>query len=274
VKQLFNIQPRNVDTSQFRLFIELGLQGMSVITFGGEHTFTGVSYFSFDANTTVKTVSGIIQQIISIQPLLKQAFKKVDIIYTFPDSLFVPFELMDEANNKEMLEFVYGGSQEETVKRDLMYKHNLYNVYRIPNAVYSLMNGTFPSAVHTHLYSILPDVLKEENGNHLYCIFGNDHIIAMLKKDGKLQVIQNFLYKTPEDAAYHLLNMCQSFNTVASETVLHLNGMIEKVSILYTELYRYFLHLKFENLPIDFLYTDEIKNYPPHFFSHLFTVAT
>ena len=269
---LFNILSQNINTSESRLFIELGLEGISLITLTGT-TFTGVACFRFKGGTNLKSVAGYTQEIITTEPFLKKEFKKIDIIYAFPDSVLVPDELMNESLNKEMIEFVYGDSMEETIKRDLMYKHNLYNVYRVPSNVYSLMNGTFPSATHSHLYSVLPDLLKDETQNHLYGIFGANTIIVMLKKQGKLQVIQNFKYNTTEDAAYHLLNVCRSFETIVTETTLHISGMLEKVSALYTELYKYFLHIEFEGLPENFAYTDEIKKYPPHFFSHLFAVA-
>jgi hypothetical protein len=270
---VFNILSQNINAARSRLFIKVGLQGFSLVI-QEDTVFTSVACFHFEEDTNIKTVAGYIQQVIGKQPLLKQEFKKIDIVYAFPDSILIPYEIMNESVNKEMLEFVYGGLLEETVKRDFIYKQNLYNVYRIPATVNSLMNGTFPSATFTHLYSVLPEMIKDENQNHLYTIFGTNTIIVLLKKEGKLQVIQNFRYKTPEDAAYHLLNTCRSFDAAVNETTLHVSGMLDKVSTLYKELYKYFLHIEFEKLPESFQYADEIKEQPAHFFSHLFTIAS
>ena len=270
---VFNILSQNSDTSQSRLFIEVGVDGISMLTYTND-TFTSLDLFSFKNSDTSKSIALHIQEAIASLPFLKQEFQKIDIIYSFSDSVLVPQDLMAESLNKEMLEFVYGASPEETVKRDLMYKHNLYNVYRIPSNVYSLMSGTFPTAVHTHLYSVLPDVLDLERGNHIYGIFASNMIIVMLKKQGKLQVIQHFKYKTPEDVAYYLLNMCRGFDAPVNETTLHISGMLDRVSALYTELHKYFLHIEFENLPGKSKYADGIKNYHPHFFSHFFAIAS
>jgi len=239
-----------------------------------DSTFTGIACFGFEAGTTIKSVAGLVQEAINSQSFLKQQFKKVDVIYGFPDSVLVPYEFMNESANNEMLDFVYGDPLEETVKRDFVFKQHLYNLYRIPSAVNSFMNGSFPAATFTHLYSVLPEVLKDQNQNHLYVIFATNNIIVMLKKAGKLQAIQNFKYKTPEDVAYHLLNVCKSFEANVNETTLHVSGMLEKVSTLYTELYKYFLQIEFDNLPENFQYADEIKQQPAHFFSHLFAVAS
>jgi hypothetical protein len=95
----------------------------------------------------------------------------------------------------------------------------------------------------------------------------------VLRKNGQLQVIQNFEFNTPEDAIYHLLNICQSFETDATQTILTVSGMVDADSNLYNELHKYFLQINFADLPDNFKYTEEIKNYPVHYFSHLFATA-
>jgi preprotein translocase subunit SecA len=88
-----------------------------------------------------------------------------------------------------------------------------------------------------------------------------------------LQVIKNFEFSTPDDAVYHLLNICQSFEVDATKTGLIISGMVDANSNLYNELYKYFLKIDFTTLPENFNYTEEIKNSPAHYFSHLFATA-
>ena len=71
----------------------------------------------------------------------------------------------------------------------------------------------------------------------------------------------------------HYLNICQSFETDATQAVLTISGMVDADSNLFTELHKYFLQINFANLPDNFNYTHEIKNYPAHYFSHLFATA-
>ena len=172
-----------------------------------------------------------------------------------------------------MLQLVYGDIAERSIKSDLMYKYNLYNIYGVPAGVFSLINAKFPTAIHTHEYSVLPDIIKP-GGNHLYCIFGNSYINVMLIKDHKLQVIQHFYYQSAEDAVYYLLNICQVYDATTADVMVHLSGMIEKESILYREVYKYFLNIEFEKLPENFNYSDEIKKLPQHLFSHLFAIVS
>lgn len=274
VNTVFDISSQNIDTQQSHLYVITGLHGLSYTVLDQTNTFRAVGIFSFDQQVTLKNVGSATAQILNRQSLLKQPFKKKDIIYSFTDTVLVPGELINESLNNEMLEFIYGNAQEETIKRDFLYKHNLYNVYRIPSDVYSLMTGTFSSATHTHLHSVLPDVLNEISGNHMYCILGTNHITIMLKKEGKLQVIQKFAFNTPQDVAFQLLNVCKGFDVSAGDITLHICGMLSPMSTLYTEIYKYFINIRFEDLPQGFQYSDEIKSNPPHYFSHLFSIAS
>ena len=96
----------------------------------------------------------------------------------------------------------------------------------------------------------------------------------MLCKDGKLQVIQNFNYTHADDCVFHLLNVCKGFEVNPDSVTLHINGMIDKNSALYTTVYKYFLNIEFDTMPEGFSYYEKIKDHPTHFFSHLFALAS
>jgi hypothetical protein len=107
----------------------------------------------------------------------------------------------------------------------------------------------------------------------LYCNFNPHNFIVFLKKDGQLQVIQNFEFDIATDAVFHLLNICQSFDVNTGQIALWVSGTVDTDSVLYNELYKYFLNITFLNLPANFNYAGQIKNYPEHYFSHLFALA-
>ena len=68
-----------------------------------------------------------------------------------------------------------------------------------------------------------------------------------------------------------MLNVCNQFN--AKHVNVQLCGMIEKDSALFREIEKYFLTITFPDLPEELSYADEIKEFPTHFFSHLFAFA-
>lgn len=153
-----------------------------------------------------------------------------------------------------------------------MQRHTIHNVYGNPAVVERVITRYFAFAESTHLFSLLPHVVKDAD-NHLYCIFSTGQLKVLLIREGKLQVMQSYSYKIPEDAAYHLLNLCKTFEININEIVVSLSGMIDASSVLYNELFKYFLQLQFDTLPKQYQYPEEIHQQPAHYFSHLFAIA-
>mgnify|MGYP001544273745 FL=1 len=157
----------------------------------------------------------------------------------------------------------------ETILTDLADVQSVYNCYRIPSALYEVVQNQYPNAVSTHQYSLL---LKKtiEGKNKLSVIFYAKKLIVMLVKNGQLQLIQSFNYHTPEDVSYTLLNICRQFQI--SSIKLEISGLLEENSALYKEIYKFFTEIEFTELPGDINYSEEIKQYPSHYFSYIFAL--
>lgn len=265
------IQSLNIETDKADLVIQVSSQGL-YCTILENTSYTLLAVYHFKETTNNEISAAHIRKILHEEPHLQHSFKKVHVIYGYPVSVLVPHDYMNESLNRSMLELVYGDASERVVRTDFMYRHNLHNVYAVPKEIEQAFTRYFPFATHTHLYSLLPEIVTT-TGNHLYCIFHASHVTAMLVKDKKLQLIQHYIYKTPADVAYHLLHICKSFESNAAETTVVLHGMMDEGSAVYDELYKYFLHLQFGVLPATHQYPPKISEYPEHFFSHLFQVS-
>jgi len=57
------------------------------------------------------------------------------------------------------------------------------------------------------------------------------------------------------------------------EIILELSGLIEKQSELYNELQKYFLNISFDHMEDSIKITDELREYPLHYFSSLLKMA-
>jgi Protein of unknown function (DUF3822) len=268
---LFSIQSINAVTADADLYIEIDAQGFSYIIMD-KGTSIALVIYQFEAGTTNETAADFIHRIINDQPVLQQKFNSVHIIYGYAQSMLVPQAFVNSQNSNALLGLLYGDGSDRVVKNNFIQKHAMQNVYSIPSVVEMVLTGYFETAQFTHLYSLLPDVVKK-SGNNLYCIFSTGQLKMILMKEDQLQLIQNFCYKTPEDAAYYLLNSCKSFEVNVSEINLSLSGMIDVKSALYKELYKYFLLLEFDKLPDQYEYPGEMNQYPAHYFSHLFSIA-
>ena len=261
----------NFETAQ--LFAEAGPMGFSLAVLGADNCFTAVITYAFAAGLTDAELTQNLKTICSSENLLQQQYAKTHIFWSFAESILVPAELMNADRNVNMLNLVFGDAREGIIHSDFLYKHNLHNVYRLPNTVADIFATHLPVATQTHLFSALVN-RDMRAGNNLFSVFYNNSLTIVLCKEGKLQVVQNFIYNNADDCVFHLLNVCKGFEVQPDSVTLHINGMIDEKSALYAAIYKYFLNIEFDALPEGYTYGDEIKNYPPHFFSHLFVLAS
>lgn len=252
--------------------MEVGPMGFSMVVLDDTNCFSAVVVYAFPADTRYDAIDGHIRDIINNEKLLQQSFKKTTITWSFPESILVPHEWMNTALMGDMLNLVFGDLAGGVAKTDFVYKHNLHNVYRVPGDVDAIIATHYLYSTQVHQYSLLPDLVNDNN-DRLFLIFYQHRFTAMLSSGGALKVIQNFPYRHPEDAAFHLLNICKNFDLSPATVTLHLQGMIDAGSNLYAALYKYFLNMEFAGMPEAASYSDAIKAYPAHFFSHLFAQA-
>jgi hypothetical protein len=273
VNPSFNIQSTEIDFETAQLFTEAGPMGFSLVVLGADNCFKAVVIYSFAAGLLENEITEKLKEICNSENLLKKKYYKAHIFWAFTESILVPAELMNADRNLNMLNLVFGDAKQGVIYSDFLYKHNLHNVYRTPETVIDTFSSALPVATQTHLFSAIVNRDMPE-GNHLFTVFYSNSLTIMLCREGKLQVIQNFSYTHADDCVFHLLNVCKGFDVQPDSVTLHINGMIDENSGLYAFIYKYFLNIEFDKLPDGYAYDDEIKNHPPHFFSHLFALAS
>ncbi len=273
VNPSFNIQATEIDFETAQLFTEAGPMGFSLVVLGADNCFKAVVIYPFSPGIIETEIADKLKEICNSENLLKKQYSRSHNFWAFTESILVPAELMNADRNLNMLNLVFGDAKQGIIHSDFLYKHNLHNVYRIPEAVIDTFSAALPVATQTHLFSAIVNRDMPE-GNHLFTVFYGNSLTIMLCKEGKLQVIQNFNYTHADDCVFHLLNVCKGFDVQPDSVTLHINGMIDEKSGLYASVYKYFLNIEFDELPGSYTYADEIKNHPPHFFSHLFALAS
>ncbi len=255
------------------LLIEISQHGVAYVVINDNKECIALQSQYFSADYNFDKTANALKHLASQENILHQPFKSTVIVYAYPEALLAPADFLPEQHKKDMLELVHGDITDAFTRTDFLYRHHIHNVYTVPRQIDAVVSYLFNSPVSTHLYSLLPDMFRKQ-GNYLYCIFNTSGFTAMLLKEGKLQAVQTYKFKTPEDVAYYLLQLCEAFEVDVNSVIVYLNGMIESSSNLYAGLYKYFLNLEFAALPAGFSYPEEISNYPPHYFSYLFAVAS
>ena len=268
---VLDITPQHIEANQSRLIVLVGQNEISyATTVTDENSVTAVGIFSFTKDFSIADEMNLF---VKSHPVLKQSFKNTLIYFTFSDCLLIPRQYSGNINSGEILEFVFG-TKEALVLQDDNSRNEFVNIYRVDESLYNLIPGLFPGADIFHLYSRLPLIFKENEGAHIHTIFNPNSFIALLSVNGKMTVTQQFEYKTPEDVVYYLLSLCKNFGADVSETTIHINGLLNTDSALYKEMYKYIRHIVFDMLPENIRFSDEIKEHPMQYFSHLYLMAT
>ena len=273
VNPSFNIQAPQIDFETAQLFTEAGPMGVSLAILGADNCYKAVVIYPFTPGLHETEIAEKLREICNCENLLKKQYNKTHIFWAFTESILVPADLMNADHNLNMLNLVFGDAKQGFIRSDFLYKHNLHNVYRTPQAAIDIFSACLPVATQTHLFSAIVNRNLPE-GNHLFAIFYSNSLTIMLCREGKLQVIQNFNYNHADDCVFHLLNVCKGFEVQPDAVRLHINGMIDESSGLYAAIYKYFLNIGFDKTDEGYTYDKGIQDHPPHFFSHLFALAS
>src|SRR5258708_7843232 len=271
MKALFEILPGGVDAAKCILVCEISNENFSyAIKNEEQNLYVAMAVFQFEKGTDHNDYGNILQDVIQTQSLLSGNFKKVCIMYSFAESVLIPFSLYSSLENENVLNLVHGDLQNNTsVLTDLITESGVYNAYRISSPILKVFKSNFPDAENIHQYSVL---LKQPHSKEdkLNIIFYPQRIVLKLDKKGRAEFINSFHYDTAEDVSYILLNTCNQFDI--ENIPVEVSGLIEKDSALHKEIYKYFETIDFASLPAAFTYAEGITQQPRHYFSHIFAI--
>lgn len=274
MKIAFNILPVFTDYDQVHLLVEAGSYGVSFAWFTKEpFNIRGLAIYQYNDLAAPGSMASEIEHTLQASPVYNKAHASVTICFDFKESLLVPIVHFKESTAGSLLNMVYAIDQESNYKIEHVKGHPVVNVYAVHKKIEDILLRQFPSADIHHATSLQIEKFQADE-NRLHCIFFHNCIKVFLLDGSVLHVVQQFNYNTPVDAAYHLLNCCEQYNFKPSEIKLVLSGMIDGNSKLYTELFRYFLNIEFEETDSRIKLHDRIKFYPGHFFSHLTGLAS
>jgi hypothetical protein len=262
-----------VDTSECNLYLDLAIDHLSLAVLqNGNREFLTLEYFNVDDHDSFTHIRDILYS----NEMLRKTYRKVTIAYNFPESVLVPETIYHQDLSNLSLDMVYGDLRTGDCLTEKVTEWELYNTYRVPNALQQLMSQHFPYGAYWHFYSLL---LKQWKLNGILedhiaeLIFYPNKMVVALFTGGELKLIQTFEYETAEDVSYYLLNMSKQFGIDCEKVKLKVKGLIDEQSSVFTELLKYFLYVELLDRPASFKYDDVFDEYPRHFFTPLFEMA-
>jgi hypothetical protein len=188
----------------------------------------------------------------------------------------VPIFKFNKEIASDYLGLVHGEDQlAKTLFEHLPIDPGIMNVYRMQEDNYAYLMQQFERPTFHHTYS---NILKRlagatESKKQLITIqFYNTFMIVAVMKDSVLQLIQTFIYETPEDVVYFLLNIAQQFEMFNPSLTLKISGLIDTNFKLYRELITYFKEVILENVNESHLALS-FGEHPRHYFTPFFNFA-
>ena len=206
--------------------------------------------------------------------VLSERYYQSAIAFNVAESVLVPAEYYRSEDVQLQLKTVYGNSVQSVLIAEHLPDWNMYNVYRVPGALHSAINKKFVTGKFWNANSVLLNNFSGEKKGAMLLDFRTDEFSIIVFKDNSLQLAQSFTYSSPEDVMYYLLKICQQFDLSQQDVKVVLAGLIEKDSSVYRELYKYFIHPEFENLPGGIRIAEALSDYPGHYFSFICKLAT
>jgi hypothetical protein len=241
----------------------------------GKESVIALKYYSFTENSN-HPLRDDLHTILKDDVLLQQRMSEAVVIYNLPDNCLVPSEQYNPDINRHLLYLLHGDLKDGTVLNERLEGEGVYNVFRVPDGIHEYFQGTFPNGKYWHYFSAWMKSLRENERSmtdFVNVIFYPNNLLVAVNKTGKLQLMQSLQYQTPEDVAYHLLNIYHQFHFNQEELPLDIGGMVQLDSSVYEELQKYFQVIEKERLPGGLALHESFQSYPEHFFSPFLKLA-
>lgn len=270
MKKIFEILPSSVEAANCILICEVSNEGFTfTIKDENKNLFVAISVYHFDKSKPPVGFPIALQIIFHQNKILSEQYRKVVVIYSFSESVLIPFSLYDGVQNEDVLNLIHGDlPNNDTILTDIITEKKTYNCFRISTSILEVINTQFCDANILHQYSFL--LRQSTEKDKLSIIFYSQKMVVSLVKNGKHQLINCFSYHSPQEVSYTLLNIRQQFDM--PEIEIEISGLVEKKSSLFKEIYKYFQNVEMSALPEGKNVSEEILQYPAHYFSHIFAL--
>ncbi len=271
---VFDIIPNEtaaVDWQLCRLVIEVNPNYFYYTVINDSNHVVALKYYQLNYNNTQEMVNAL-EETLHEDPVLTQKMFSVKIIFNWPENCLVPANHFDKNLNRDMLTMLHGYLSKGLVLSEKVKSSDIVVVYRIPPVLDHFLQKHFPASTYSHYYSLWLDCKGNDDTtpvDHVSIVFNPNEIVAAVFKNRQLQVMQNFKYQTPEDIAWHMLNIYQRFNLSQEDTALLVGGMIDQNSAMYAELLKFFRLVELDSMPGAITVPEQFQAFPEHFFSPL-----
>ncbi len=205
---------------------------------------------------------------------LKDKYSHSAISLNLAESMLVPADYSHVEELQPKLDLIFGQNFHAITITEHLPEWEMTHITRVDESLHTVVKKCFPSAHVWSMNSVLLKNVKSQYQNSILVDFRTDEFSVLVFSAGKLQLLRSFSYSSPEDVLYYLLKICSLTGLSQQEVSIILAGLIEKNSAVFRELYKYFIHLEFEDLPAEISIAEALYECPRHYFSSISKLAT
>ncbi len=228
-----------------------------------DKTMLKLEYYTFESNA--------VAHVCSIIDIIRQESDKINAITTcsfYPYSVLVP--VIGNSSPEDVASAVYRDRSAVSLT-DLIRERKMVNNYLVPVSIHAAIKKEFPYSSFFHAYTPALRIRQDNmSADHILLHFTSKSCRVIVNKDQQPQLAQIYSYTASLDIVYILLKLFQEFNLHREETVIWLSGLIDRDSVLYTDLYAYFFRLEFA---VPDIVVIEDESYPQHYFTSFANLA-
>ena len=256
-----------INTPNTYLLIQVADGFIGFVSFHpSEKKVNGWVLYKVEQNLSVSFMQDMLSEIAAAETWVHNNYHKILIVQQNCRNITLPVSLSKEEGKEALFNLMFGKRKNELHLKDIVLQQNIVNHFAVDSMIADVMNKKFPKAEWWHVQSLL--LSKDASSETIITatIWLNE-IHLTVEKNSQWLLLQTYIYQTPEDALYIILNAMKQLNITQEECKVLLQGMIDQRSPLFDMLQLYILNLEFNNqLEYQFPATDQ---HPVHLFSSL-----
>jgi hypothetical protein len=253
------------------LSVQVSLNGLSFCVLDvTENTILLLKEETFDTQKNPIELEKLVRDTFNNTPLLREEFKKVNLIHLNNICTFVPKGLYDENNLIDYLKFNTKIFESDFIATDEITSKDIMSVYvpfvNINNYFFEL----FGSFEYHHASTILLKNLLHQTLNsatRLYCNINTDSFELVYIKDGDLNLYNSFEYSSTEDFIYYVLFTMEQLQLDTEIVDFIFLGNIGLEDELYSLAYQYIRNISFGSRSTEFVVRDPEQK-PKYGYNH------
>lgn len=227
-----------------KLTIQVSLTGMSFCASDTlNHTVLVLESIVFDTANPNFKIEDTITELFTNNPVFKERYDEVAVLYDNHLSTFVPEPLFDESYLGSYLQYntkVYENDYFDFDTLTIATIHNVFVPYVNINNIFIDHFGTF---TYKHVSTVLVSRLLERSKNidekKMFVHMASGHFEIVVVQNQHLLLYNTFEYKTPEDLIYYLLFTAEQLNLNPEVFKLEFLGNIVEDDAYFKITYKY-----------------------------------